>query len=159
MEKKAVKYVNMITNLSYVLVSMILFAISFVIIFWSVWQIIDEVINASSPEKGWRLYKIMDEVALIVFAVAVADVAKYLLIEEVIYGKENKPLSERRKALANLILIISTAFSLEGLILTIQIAKTNLEKLVYPIMLLIVSSVLLISLGIYQKLGNYNSKN
>jgi hypothetical protein len=138
---------------------MILFAISFVIIFWSVWQIIDEVINASSPEKGWRLYKIMDEVALIVFAVAVADVAKYLLIEEVIYGKENKPLSERRKALANLILIISTAFSLEGLILTIQIAKTNLEKLVYPIMLLIVSSVLLISLGIYQKLGNYNSKN
>ena len=159
MEKKAVKYVNMITNISYVLVSMILFAISFVIIFWSVWQIIDEVINASSPEKGWRLYKIMDEVALIVFAVAVADVAKYLLIEEVIYGKENKPLSERRKALANLILIISTAFSLEGLILTIQIAKTNLEKLVYPIMLLIVSSLLLISLGIYQKLGSYNSKN
>jgi hypothetical protein len=101
----------------------------------------------------------MEEVAFIVFAVAVADVARYLLVEEVLHGKEKKPHAERRKALSNLILIITTAFSLEGLILTIQMAKISIEKLIYPIMLLIVSAILLIALGLYQKLSNASSKD
>jgi len=107
----------------------------------------------------YRLNKIMDEVAYIIFSIAVADVARYLLVEEVLKSKENRPLAEKRKALSNLILIISTAFALEGLVLTIQIAKTNLEKLVYPIMLLLVSSILLISLGVYQKLSGSGFKD
>ena len=101
----------------------------------------------------------MDEVAYIVFAVAVSDVARYLLVEEVLRSKETRPLSEKRRALLNLILIIAAAFALEGLILTLQIAKTTIEKLTYPILLLVVSSILLISLGIYQKLTSSQQKN
>ncbi|NDD58102.1 MAG: hypothetical protein EBZ47_02460 [Chlamydiae bacterium] len=152
MIKKTVSLVHYVTNLAYILVSTILFAIAFVIIIWSVWEIASDLLQSNPKESGMKLYKIMDEVAYIIFSVAVADVARYLLVEEVLRGKENKPLSEKRRALTNLILIISTAFSLEGLILTIQIAKSNLDKLIYPIMLLVVSSILLISLGVYQKL-------
>ena len=159
MEKRATGIVQKVTNAAYILVSIILFIIAFTIIFWSVYQIITDVIHGSSSETGWRLYKVMEEVAFIVFAVAVADVARYLLVEEVLHGKEKKPHAERRKALSNLILIITTAFSLEGLILTIQMAKISIEKLIYPIMLLIVSAILLIALGLYQKLSNASSKD
>ena len=159
MEKRATSIVQKVTNAAYILVSIILFIIAFTIIFWSVYQIITDVIHGSSSETGWRLYKVMEEVAFIVFAVAVADVARYLLVEEVLHGKEKKPHAERRKALSNLILIITTAFSLEGLILTIQMAKISIEKLIYPIMLLIVSAILLIALGLYQKLSNASSKD
>ncbi len=153
MLKKATSLVHIIPNIAYVLVSAILFIIAFVIIVWSVWQIILDIFY-TSQQPDWKLYKVMDEVAFIVFAIAVADVAKYLLVEEVLHGKEKRPYAERKRALTNLILIISTAFSLEGLILTIQVAKTQLEKLIYPMMLLVVSAILLISLGIYHKLGS-----
>ncbi|MCX6989575.1 MAG: hypothetical protein NTX49_00685 [Chlamydiae bacterium] len=152
MGKRAVTFVHNITNLAYILVSIILFAIAFIIIFWSVWQIGLDFFHGNSSEKGELLYKVMDEVAFIIFSIAVADVAKYLMVEEVLHGKEKKPAAERRRALSNLILIISTAFSLEGLILTIQVAKTKMENLVYPIMLLVVSAILLVALGLYQKL-------
>ena len=155
---KTTNLVHIITNTAYTLVSAILFAISFLIIFWSVSEIFKELLTTAIPSGEYRLDKIMDEVAYIIFSVAVADVARYLLVEEVLKSKENKPLAEKRKALSNLILIISTAFALEGLILTIQIAKTNLEKLVYPIMLLVVSSILLVALGLYQKLSSASSK-
>ena len=152
MGKRAVTFVHNITNLAYILVSIILFAIAFIIIFWSVWQIGLDFFYGNPSEKGELLYKVMDEVAFIIFSIAVADVAKYLMVEEVLHGKEKKPAAERRRALSNLILIISTAFSLEGLILTIQVAKTKMENLVYPIMLLVVSAILLVALGLYQKL-------
>ena len=152
MGKRSVTFVHNITNLAYILVSIILFVISFIIIVWSVWQIALDLLNGNPTQKSELLYKVMDEVAFIIFSIAVADVAKYLMVEEVLHGKEKKPAAERRRALSNLILIISTAFSLEGLILTIQVAKTKLENLVYPIMLLVVSAILLVSLGLYQKL-------
>ena len=158
MERKTTMLVQKVTNSAYILVSIILFMISFTIIFWSVYQIIEDVIQKSSSEIGWKLYTIMEEVAYIVFAVAVADVARYLLVEEVLHGKDKKPHAERRKALTNLILIITTAFSLEGLILTIQIAKASIEKLIYPIMLLVVSAILLIALGLYHKLTDSTVK-
>lgn len=158
MEKKTVSFVQKVTNIAYILVSIILFLIAFTIIFWSVYQIGCDMLQGNSSDYSWRLYKIMDEVAFIVFAVAVADVARYLLVEEVLHGKEKKPHAERKKALSNLILIITTAFSLEGLILMIQIAKSNIEKMIYPVLLLVVSASLLIALGVYQKLSEPSSK-
>jgi len=155
MNNKASNLIHNITNTIYILVSVILFAIAFIIIFWSLWQMSVEMFLTQGSIK---LYKMMDEVSYIIFAIAVADVARYLMLEEVLLSNKKRPDHEKRKALSNLILIISTAFSLEGLILTIQVAKTKMENLVYPILLLVVSAVLLISLGVYQKLNSQSAK-
>lgn len=154
MDLRSLKIVRSITNLAYILVSTILFLIAFVIIIWSIWQIGVDFLNASPSDKAELLYKIMDEVGLIIFSIAVADVAKYLLVEEVLQDKEQKSPAEKGKALSNLIVIITTAFSLEGLILTIQVAKTKLENLVYPILLLVVAALMLIALSVYKKLSS-----
>ena len=159
MIKKTLSFVHLLTNIPYICVSIILFSIACLIIVWSAHDIIKLILTSSVRSSAMFLNQIMDEVAYIVFAVAVSDVARYLLVEEVLRSKETRPLSEKRRALLNLILIIAAAFALEGLILTLQIAKITIEKLTYPILLLVVSSILLISLGIYQKLTSSQQKN
>ncbi|MEI8329230.1 MAG: hypothetical protein WCG14_04455 [Chlamydiia bacterium] len=159
MIKKTLSFVHLLTNIPYICVSILLFSIACVIIIWSGHDIIKLLLTGSVRSSQVFLNQVMDEVAYIVFAVAVSDVARYLLVEEVLRSKETRPLSEKRRALLNLILIIAAAFALEGLILTLQIAKTTIEKLTYPILLLVVSSILLISLGIYQKLTSSPQKN
>ncbi|MCX6987555.1 MAG: hypothetical protein NT065_05305 [Chlamydiae bacterium] len=137
---------------------MILFGTSCLIIIWSTYDIVTLTLLSGRNTTGTFLNSMMDEVAYIVFAVAVADVARYLLVEEVLRSKETRPLVEKRRALLTLILIIAAAFALEGLILTLQMAKTSIEKLIYPILLLVVFSILLVSLGVYQKLSGTRSK-
>ena len=95
------------------------------------------------------VYSLLDEVALIVFAFAVIDVSKYLLFEEVLRGSENRKPEETRQALKKLVLIIFTALSLEGLVLTIEMAKTNIQMMIYSSILIFVATLFLIGLGIY----------
>jgi hypothetical protein len=158
MIKKTLSIIHILSHLPYVCVSMMLFGISCLIIIWSTYDIVTLTLLSERNTTGTFLNSMMDEVAYIVFAVAVADVARYLLVEEVLRSKETRPLVEKRRALLNLILIIAAAFALEGLILTLQMAKTSIEKLIYPILLLVVSSILLVSLGVYQKLSGTRSK-
>lgn len=158
MIKKTLSIIHILSHLPYVCVSTMLFAISFLIIIWSTYDIAVITLMTERNTTGTFLNSIMDEVAYIVFAVAVADVARYLLVEGVLRSTETRPLAEKRRALLNLILIIATAFALEGLILTLQMAKTSIEKLIYPILLLVVSSILLVSLGVYQKLSATRGK-
>lgn len=158
MEKGFIRAINTITNIAYILVSLILFAIAFAIIGWSLWEMGVKITSADLSTGGFRFYSIMDEVAFLIFSVAVADVAKYLMVEHVIFGKIKKPSSEKQIALSNLMLIISTAFALEGLILTIQVAKTQMQNLIYPILLLVIAAVLMITIGVYQKISAKGSK-
>jgi len=53
-------------------------------------------------------------------------------------------------------MIISTALALEGLVLTIETAKTNLSQLIYPVLLLVISALFIVSIGIHQKLTSYD---
>jgi len=101
MNNKASNLIHNITNTIYILVSVILFAIAFIIIFWSLWQMSVEMFLTQGSIK---LYKMMDEVSYIIFAIAVADVARYLMLEEVLLSNKKRPDHEKRKALSNLIL-------------------------------------------------------
>lgn len=159
MDKSFVRAINIVTNIAYILVSLILFAIAFAIIGWSLWEMGEKITSADLSSGGFRFYGIMDEVAFLIFSIAVADVAKYLMVEHVIFGKIKKPEVEKQIALSNLMLIISTAFALEGLILTIQVAKTQMQSLIYPILLLVIAAILMITIGVYQRLSSKTSKN
>lgn len=144
------KIVHMISNVAYSIVSIILFLIAFLIIIWSIKQMVVDLTQAIPLQGITILYKMMDEVALIIFSIAVADVAKYLLIKEVV----QKDVKESNyKALSNLILIIATALALEGLVVAIQVAKTNLDKLLYPILLIFGSGFIIVCLAVYHKLS------
>lgn len=146
MENK-IKRILDLTRLGYIIGCTVLYLIALWIIVCAVYGITLELYNHT-----FTVYHLLDEVGLLVFSIAVIDVVKYLSVEEIIkHGKERK-LHEEKKNLTKFVMIISTALALEGLVLTIETAKTNLNQLVYPILLLLVAVFFIISIGVYQKL-------
>lgn len=138
-----------ISNIGTVIGCVILFCLSIAIIVTAVYSI---YCDAFSGE--FTVYKLLDEVGLIIFAIAVIDVSKYLLTEEVLKEHDERNPAEARRTLTKFAVIIATALSLEGLVLTIETAKSDVTKILYPMSLLVVSILFIIGIGIYQKLNS-----
>ena len=148
MKNQSKRYVEIFSNIAYITGCVILYLIALCIISSAVWSIIVDII---SPE--YTVYKILDEVGLIIFSIAVIDVAKYLMFEEVFIRSEEKAPSEFRRTLTKFAVIIASALALEGLVLTIEIAKLDVTKMLYPVSVLITSTIFFVGIGVYQKLN------
>lgn len=142
------KAIIRISNVGTVIGCVILFLIAIAIIFTAVVSIYKD-----ATDGQFTVYKLLDEVGLIVFAIAVIDVAKYLLTEEVLKESDDRNPKEARRTLTKFAVIIATALSLEGLVLTIETAKNDVTQILYPMSLLLVSILFIIGIGIYQKLN------
>ena len=99
------------------------------------------------------LNKLLDAIGFIVISMAVFDVAKYLLEEEVLRDRELRSPAEARETLTKFLVIISIAVSLEALVFIFDAGKHDMTHLLYPTILMFVSVCLVIGLGIYQKLS------
>ncbi len=142
------KTILRLSNIGYVIGCVILYIFSLAVIFLAVGTIFNEIF-----EGTFTVYKLLDEVALVVFSIAVIDVAKFLMVEEVLKDKEHRDHDEMRKTLTEFGIIIATALSLEGLVLTIETAKTDVTKMLYPMSLLVTAILFIIAIAIYQKLN------
>ncbi len=130
-----------------------LYLISLWIFGAAIWKIATDVLTSK-----FSIYILLDEVGMIVFAIAVIDVCKYLLIEEVCKDSETRKPFEVRKTLTKFVIIIVTAVALKGLVLTIKAATTDITTLLYPISLFAIVSLLLVGLGIYQRLNTLSEE-
>jgi D-alanyl-lipoteichoic acid acyltransferase DltB (MBOAT superfamily) len=149
MKKTTEQVIIRLSNFGYIAGCIVLYLVAFCILISAVVSIILDM-----HSRQYTVYKILDEVGLIVFAIAVIDVGKYLMIEEVL-GKDSKRESphQSRKTLTKFAIIIVSALSLEGLVLTIEVAKQDVTKLLYPVAVLLTATFYMIGLGIYQKLN------
>lgn len=141
------KVIFILSNIGYIIGCLSLYIMAIWIIGSSVKSVFDDVMGPS-----FSVYNILDEVGLIVFAIAVIDVSKYLLIEEVIRFKHEKDPEEIKRTLSKFVIIIATALSLKGLVLTFETAKTDITKIHYPVTLIFTAILFIVGLGIYQKL-------
>ncbi len=139
--------INQLSNAGYWVVCSVLFVFAIAIVLFSVVSIISEFF-----QEGVNLYGLLDEISLMIFAVAVIDVCKYLVNEEILKKDEERDTSHSRKAFAKFGIIIATALSLEGLVLTIEMAQENISYLLYPMGLLLIAILYMIGIGVYQKL-------
>ncbi len=139
------KYIRILSNFAYTVGCACLYLISLWIIAAAIISIVRDL-----STSVFTVYKLLDEVALIVFSIAVIDVSKYLIVEEVLKGHDRSP-KEARRAFTKFITIIVTALSLEALVITIESVKTDITKLIYPILLFFAATILLVGLGVYQK--------
>ena len=142
------RFIRVLSNFAYTVGCLCLYLISLWIIVAAVMGIIVEVMAST-----FTIYNLLDDVALLIFSVAVIDVSKYLMIEEVLKRHDRSP-KEARQAFNKFVIIIVTALTLEGLVLTIETAKTDITKLIYPILIFITATVLIVGLGLYQKLNS-----
>jgi putative Mn2+ efflux pump MntP len=92
-------------------------------------------------------------VGYIVIAIAVFEVAKYLVEEEVMRGREMRSPGEARRSLTKFISTISIAVFLEALVTVFRVSHTNVADLIYPAILLLTATTMIIGLGVFQRLS------
>lgn len=106
------------------------------------------------PSGGRLIYTMLDAVGLIVISLAVFDVSKYLLEEEVLRrGRELRSPREARQTLTKFLVIIIIAVSLEALVFIFGTGSEHIEHLLYPAALLMASVALIVALGVFQRLS------
>ena len=86
-------------------------------------------------------------------SLAVFDVAKYFIEEEVIRGREMRLTSEARRSLTKFISTISIAVFIEALVMVFRVSKEDVEKMLYPTALLLTAILIVVGLGLYQRLS------
>lgn len=149
MRQKAIQTISTLSNLGYIAGCIVLYLIAICILISAVWGIIHDMFAGN-----YTVYKLLDEVGLIVFSIAVVDIGKYLMLEEVLgKGSVIKSPEKSRKTLTKFALIIASALSLEGLVLTIEVAKRDITDILYPVSVLFIATVYIIGIGLYQKLN------
>ncbi|WP_263832655.1 hypothetical protein [Sulfurospirillum oryzae] len=135
-------------NSIHLFAALILIIMSLLIMGWAVYEVI-----ASIPLKGEFIPRMLQSVGAIVISAAIIDVAQYMIEEEVFMNKELRDPREARRTLTKIIVIITIAVSIEGLVYIFKAGTESMALLIYPAWLLFVSAILIVSLGVYQKLS------
>jgi hypothetical protein len=97
--------------------------------------------------------RLLSAVGFVVIAVAVFDVAKYLLEEEVIRERELRQVGEVRRSLTRFTSTILIAVLLEAIVLIFKMAEDDVTLMIYPTILLLAGVAMLIGLGLFQRMA------
>ena len=142
------------TSAVYLLVSAALLGISLAMIGHAIWQVTHAFIYSGSVVNV-----MLDGIGQIVISVAVFDVAKYLMEEEVLRERELRSPREARQTLTKFLVIIAIAVTLEALVFIFGAGTRDVNDLLYPTLLLAVSVLLVVGLGLFQRLSMYTESH
>jgi archaellum biogenesis protein FlaJ (TadC family) len=95
----------------------------------------------------------LTSIGYVIIAIAVFDVAKFLVEEEVIHEREKRTASEARRSLTRFISAIAIAVFLEALVTVFRVSSDRVTEMLYPTLLLIAGTGLILGLGMYQRLS------
>lgn len=128
--------------------AIVLTLLSLIIMVWSIYEVISGINN----DFGF-IPSMLQSVAAIIIASAIIDVAQYMMEEEVFKDKELRDPQEARRTITKIIVIITIAVSIEGLVFIFKAGTKDLSLLLYPALIILVAAILIVALGIYQKLS------
>ncbi|WP_209316386.1 general glycosylation pathway protein [Halomonas salinarum] len=117
---------------------------------WDIWL--------SVHERTLLVAALLNAIGLIVIGMAVFDVSKFLLEEEVFSSSATKSPAKQRGALLKFLVIIAIAISLESLVFVFDAGTKDITTLIYPTFLLISSVFVVVGLGVYQRLTRDDEK-
>jgi fatty acid desaturase len=150
-----------LTTLIYFFAAITLVLMSLMIMGWSVYEVLvhivpnlalDHTVLNLAIEKQF-ITIMLQSVGAVIIAVAILDVAKYMLEEEVFRNKELRSPKEVRETLTKIMVIVAIAVSIEALVYIFKAGAEDLRLLVYPAFLIVTVVLLIVGLGIYQKLS------
>lgn len=144
---KMKEFSNWMGRTVYGLISLSLGFISLTMLGVALWEI-----WVSVHEKTILVKALLDAIGLIVIGMAVFDVSKFLLEEEVLHSSGTKSPAKQRETLLKFLVIIAIAVSLEALVFIFDAGKKDIRNLLYPTFLLIAVVLVVVGLGVYQKL-------
>ena len=94
-----------------------------------------------------------NSIGYVVIAVAVFDVAKYFVEEEVIRGREMRLASEARRSLTKFVSTIAIAVFIEALVMVFRQGSQDIALILYPAAILVTGILIILGLGLYQRLS------
>jgi hypothetical protein len=138
-----------LSRVTFGVASLVLMAMSLALV---VYGIVDVVGSATSSWADARDV-ILSAIGYVVIAMAVFDVAKYFIEEEVIRGREMRSAAEARRSLTKFISTISIAVFIEGLVIVFRVSRDNVEQMLFPTALLLTAILIVVGLGVFQRLS------
>ncbi len=135
---------NLGSKALYIVAAFVLLLLALAMVGMAIWSVTGEVWGGKP-----FLAQLLDSIGLIIIAVAVFDVAKFLLEEQVVRDRQLSRIAEARRSLTVFLTIIIIAVSLEALVIVFQ-HKGQPYMLFYPSALLAVAVFAVIGLGIFQ---------
>src|SRR5262245_63778318 len=96
---------------------------------------------------------LLESIGYVVIAVAVFDVAKYFVEEEVIRGREMRLPSEARRSLTKFVSTIAIAVFIEALVMVFRQGSQDIALILYPAAILVTGVLIILGLGLYQRLS------
>ena len=145
----AEKLMEGLSRFAFATASLVLMALSFALVIYGVVEVASVGIS-SWKEAGST---ILAAIGYVVIAMAVFDLAKYFIEEEVIRGRELREAAEARRSLTKFISTIAIAVFIEGLVITFQASKDDLPTMLYPTALLLTAILIVVGLGVFQRLS------
>jgi membrane protease YdiL (CAAX protease family) len=110
------------------------------------------VVELARPGPQGKI-ALLGAVGYVIIAIAVFDVAKFLIEEEVLNRREKRRASDARRSLTKFISTIAIAVFLEALVTVFQVSTENVSQMLYPTLLLVAGTLLVIGLGLFQRLS------
>jgi hypothetical protein len=114
---------------------------------------VHQVVQAIWTDGAVIHQRLLTAVGYAVIAVAVFDVAKYILEEEVIRERELRQAGEVRRSLTRFTSTILIAVFLEAIVLIFKVAEDDIANTLYPGLLLFAGVAMLLGLGAFQRLS------
>ena len=96
---------------------------------------------------------LLGAIGYVVIAMAVFDVAKYFVEEEVIRGREMRLASEARRSLTKFMSTIVIAVFIEALVMVFREGSKDITRVVYPSVILLMGILTILGLVLYQRLS------
>jgi hypothetical protein len=143
-----VRFTTVFGTIVYGLFCICLLSISLAMVGYALWGIAVAVTAGSGV-----IEKLLEAVGLIVISIAVFDVSKYLLEEEILRGRRLRSLRDARQTLTKFLVIIAIAVTLEALVFVFGAGRQDMRMLLYPTLLLFVATLLIVGLGVFQRLS------
>jgi hypothetical protein len=141
--------IEILSRFAFATASVVLMAMSFGLVVYGSIEVVSGLWS-SWADGGTAL---LAAIGYVVIAMAVFDVAKYFVEEEVIRGREMRNAAEARRSLTKFISTISIAVFIEGLVLVFRVSKESISEILYPTALLVTAILIVVGLGAYQHLS------
>ena len=142
------KIFTIFTSIIYFTAAACLILIALTILTWSVLHSYQSIAG-----DRFSIYSSLESVGAMIIAIAVLDVGKYLIEEEVFRNKELRSPAEARKTITKLFVITSIATGMEGLVYIFKSGSEDVSLLLFPASLILISSLSIVCLGIYQRMS------
>jgi hypothetical protein len=143
-----------VARLLFVMIALALFALAISLVVSGAWQLVR---GAFGGEIG--IYNLMNGVGLLIVSLAIADVAKFVVEENVVRERELRSPAEALRSLTKFMTIIIIALSLEAVVGIFEAGREKqFAQLVYPTLVMAAAILALIGLGTFQYLSRRSQR-